>query len=84
MASILFVSTSALSDVSYELMKLSGYLAVLTAALLWASSGTIGKHLFASGILLGETFSPVQILGGLLIIGAIAMLQIGRERAEST
>ncbi len=33
-------------------------------------------------LFLGETFSPVQILGGLLIIGAIALLQASRERAE--
>jgi drug/metabolite transporter (DMT)-like permease len=36
---------------------------------------------FAAYVVLGEVLDPLQILGGIAVIVALALLQIGKEKA---
>jgi drug/metabolite transporter (DMT)-like permease len=50
-----------------------GYLYVLTAALLWATSGTVGKSLFAEGVTPLELAQVRSLIGSLFLIAVLAV-----------
>ncbi len=52
-----------------------------TRAIITATLEPISAALIAF-LILGETFEPLQILGGLLVITAITSLQVQREKDE--
>lgn len=59
-----------------------GYLFVLGAALLWASSATIGKSLFAEGVTPVELAQVRSLLGSLGLALALAVLSRDRLRVR--